>query len=91
MEQLAAVKRQHHLDALTEWFVLAWDAFRARRFPADEALKLARVVGLDFDQDVKKQVGEVKGDHLSLWDSDTRFRNGTLRHVSEECMLDTLR
>lgn len=90
MEQLATVKRQHHLDALTEWYVLAWDAFRAPRFPADEALKLARVVGLDFDQDVKKQVCEVKGDDVVLWDSITRHRNGSLRHVSEECMLDTL-
>ena len=90
MEQLATVKRQHHLDALTEWYVLAWDAFRAPRFPADEALKLARVVGLDFDQDVKKQVCEVKGDDVVLWDSVTRHRNGSLRHVSEECMLDTL-
>jgi adenine-specific DNA methylase len=90
MEQLATVKRQHHLDALTEWYVLAWDAFRAPRFPADEALKLARVVGLDFDQDVKKQVCEVKGDDVILWDSITRHRNGSLRHVSEDCMLDTL-
>ena len=90
MEQLATVKRQHHLDALTEWYVLAWDAFRAPRFPADEALKLARVVGLDFDQDVKKQVCEVKGDDVILWDSVTRHRNGSLRHVSEACMLDVL-
>jgi adenine-specific DNA methylase len=90
MEQLATVKRQHHLDALTEWYVLAWDAFRAPRFPADEALKLARVVGLDFDKDVKKQVCEVKGDDVVLWDSVTRHRNGSLRHVSEDCMLDTL-
>jgi putative DNA methylase len=90
MEQLATVRRQHHLDALTEWYVLAWDAFRAPRFPADEALKLARVVGLDFDQDVKKRVCEVKGDDVILWDSITRHRNGSLGHVSEECMLDTL-
>jgi putative DNA methylase len=90
MEQLATVKRQHHLDALTEWYVLAWDAFRAPRFPADEALKLARVVGLDFDQDVKKQVCEVKGDDVVLWDSVTRHRNGSLRHVGDEVMLDTL-
>jgi putative DNA methylase len=90
MEQLATVKRQHHLDALTEWYVLAWDAFRAPRFPADEALKLARVVGLDFDQDVKKRVCEVKGDDVILWDSITRHRSGSLRHISDECMLDTL-
>ena len=90
MEQLATVKRQHHLDPLTEWYVLAWDAFRAPRFPADEALKLARVVGLDFDQDVKKRICEVKGDDVILWDSITRQRNGSLRHISDECMLDTL-
>ena len=56
MEQLATVKRNHHLDPLTEWYVLAWDAFKAPRFPVDEALKLARVVGLDFDQQVKNQI-----------------------------------
>ena len=50
MDQLATVKRKHHLDPLTEWYVLAWDAFKAPRFPVDEALKLARVVGLDFDR-----------------------------------------
>ena len=27
---------------------------------------------------------------MILWDSITRHRNGTLRHVSEECMLETL-
>jgi len=90
MEQLATVKRQHHLDALTEWYVLAWDAFRAPRFPADEALKLARVVGLDFDQVVKKKVCEVKGEDVILWDSITRHRNGNLGHVSADCMLDVL-
>jgi putative DNA methylase len=90
MDQLATVKRQHHLDALTEWYVLAWDAFRAPRFPADEALKLARVVGLDFDQQVKNQVCESKGDDVVLWDSVTRFRNGKLHHISDECMLDIL-
>ncbi len=56
MEQLATVKRHHRLDPLTGWYVLAWDAFRAPRFPSDEALKPARVVGLDFDQQVENQV-----------------------------------
>jgi len=70
--------------------VLAWDAFRAPRFPSDEALKLARVVGLDFDQQVKNWVCEVKGDDVILSDSVTRHRNGKLHHVGEECMLDTL-
>jgi len=90
MEQLPTVKRQHHLDTLTEWYVLARDGFRAPHFPADEGLKLARAVGLDFDEDLKKRVCEVEGDDVILRDSITRHRNGSLEHVSEECMLDTL-
>jgi hypothetical protein len=90
MEQLATVKRQHHLDSLTEWFVLAWDAFRAPRFPADEALKLARVLGLDFDQQVKNRVCEMKGDDVVLWDSHIRHAKDVLGHVGGEHMLDTL-
>jgi putative DNA methylase len=90
MDQLATVKRQHHLDALTEWYVLAWDAFRAPRFPADEALKLARVVGLDFDQQVKNWVCEIKGEMVVLWDSVTRHRNGKLPSLNTECMLDAV-
>ncbi len=89
-QQLATISRQHHLDALTEWYVLAWDAFRAPRFPADEGLKLARVVGLDFDADVKKVVCDVKGDDILLWDSKTRQASGKLGYVSDACMLDTL-
>jgi len=45
---------------------------------------------VNFDQDVKKQVCEVKGDDVILWDSVTRHRDGSLRHVSEACMLDVL-
>jgi len=90
MAQLATVKRQHHLDPLTEWFVLAWDAFQAPRFPSDEALKLARVVGLNFDGQIRNVVCETKGEDVILWDSKTRRLKGSLGHVSDECMLDTL-
>ena len=90
MEQLATVKRQHHLDPLTEWYVLAWDAFKAPRFPVDEALKLARVVGLDFDHEVKNQVCEVKSSDLILWDSLTRKRKNKLGPVGGAVALDTL-
>jgi hypothetical protein len=90
LNQLATVQRQHHLDPLTEWFVLAWDAFKAPKFPVDEALKLARVVGLDFDRFVKNNVAEVKGDDVTLWDSLTRLRKGKLGPVGGAAMLDTL-
>ena len=69
---------------LTEWYVLAWDAFKAPRFPVDEALKLARVVGLDFDQVVKNHVCEVKSSDVILWDSKTRqAEKGKLGPVGE--------
>lgn len=90
MDQLATVSRQHHLDELTEWFILAWDAFRAPRFPADEALKLARVVGLDFDKDIKNVVCEVKASDVLLWDSKTRQAKGKLGPISDSVMLNTL-
>ena len=90
MEQLATVKRKHHLDPLTEWYILAWDAFKAPRFPVDEALKLARVVGLDFDQDIKNVVGEVKSSDVVLWDSTVRKAKGKLGPMGDTCMLNTL-
>jgi adenine-specific DNA methylase len=90
MDQLATVKRKHHLDPLTEWFVLAWDAFKAPRFPVDEALKLAKVVGLDFDQEVKGVICEVKSSDVVLWDSKIRRAKGKLGPMGESCMLNTL-
>ncbi len=79
LEQLAA----HHsasaeLDPLTEWFVLAWDAFKAPEFPYDEALRLARVVGLDLDRDVIGRLAEKKRATSMLWDSAKRAAKGAL-------------
>jgi len=34
-------------DAASEWYILAWDAFRAREFPFDEARKLALSASLE--------------------------------------------
>ena len=64
LERLLRAKRQDDLDPLTEWFVLAWDAFRAPVFPYDEALRLARVVGLDLDADVVGKLAEKKAPTL---------------------------
>ena len=78
LEQLTNAQRIHDLDPLTEWFVLAWDAFQAPQFPYDEALRLARVVGLDMDKDVIKVLAEKKSSDVILWDSATRAAKGTL-------------
>ncbi len=44
----------------------------------DEALQLARVVGLDIDKEVVKVLAEKKSSDLILWDSATRAAKGTL-------------
>ena len=78
METLASGRRHARLDPLTEWFVLAWDAFAAPQFPCDEALRLARVVGLDLERDVVGVLAEKKTSNLILWDSSTRAGKGKL-------------
>jgi adenine-specific DNA methylase len=78
MEKLTSGSRRAQLDPLTEWFVLAWDAFQAPQFPYDEALRLARVVGLDLDKDVVGVLAEKKTSDLILWDSSTRAIKGKL-------------
>ena len=78
LERLLRAKRQDDLDPLTEWFVLAWDAFRAPEFPYDEGLRLARVVGVDLDADVVGKLAEKKASNLVLWDSARRAAKGAL-------------
>ena len=78
MEKLTSGSRRAQLDPLTEWFVLAWDAFQAPQFPYDEALRLSRVVGLDLDKDVVGVLAEKKSSDLILWDSSTRATKGKL-------------
>jgi putative DNA methylase len=78
MEQLTTVQRKAELDPLTEWFVLAWDAFQAPQFPYDEALRLARVAGLDLDREIIGRLAEKKTSDVVLWDSSTRAARGAL-------------
>ncbi|NCC04601.1 MAG: DUF1156 domain-containing protein [Proteobacteria bacterium] len=91
LEQLTGTNRQAELDPLTEWFVLAWDAFKAPQFPYDEALRLARVVGLDVDGDIVGTVAEKKTSDIILWDSATRAARGGLGPADgSKSMIDAL-
>jgi adenine-specific DNA methylase len=72
LEQLTHLKTRAELDPLTSFFVLAWDAFRAPVFPYDEALRLARAVGVDLDTEVIGRVAEKKASNVRIWDSATR-------------------
>jgi hypothetical protein len=90
LDQIATIKRQTHVDPVTEFFVLAWDAFQAPEFPADEALKLARVVGVNFDEQLRGHILELDGGDVVLWDSVTRSQKGSLGSMQGECILDAL-
>jgi adenine-specific DNA methylase len=67
-------------DPATDWYLLAWDTFRAVEFPADEARKLALAVGLDLDEDVlgRARLVQRKGDMLILLTPDERRRRGAV-------------
>ena len=78
LEELTRVRAGDDMDARTAFFVLAWDAFRAPRFPYDEALKLARAVGVDLDKEVVGRTAAKVGANLVLWDSAERAAKGSL-------------
>ena len=82
LNQLTRLKANADLDPSTAFFVLAWDAFKAPVFSYDEALRLARAVGVDLDKDIVGRLCEKKASDIRLWDSVSRASKGTLGHVS---------
>ncbi len=78
LEKLTHLKADADLDPSTAFFVLAWDAFRAPVFSYDEALRLARAVGVDLDRDIVGRLAGKKGSDIVLWDSAHRAAKGTL-------------
>lgn len=78
LEDLTRRKMREDMDGLTAFFVLAWDAFEAAVFPYDEALRLARVCGVDLDREVVGRLAEKKASDLVLWDSGTRAAKGAM-------------
>ena len=66
------------LDPTTSFFVLAWDTFKAPMFSYDEALGLARAVGVDLEKEIVGKLAEKKSANLRVWDSAIRAAKGTL-------------
>lgn len=81
LEQLTHLKAGTDLDPATAFFVLAWDAFGAPVFPYDEALRLARAVGVDLDREIVGRLAEKKASNLQLWDSARRAAKGAFGPV----------
>ena len=78
LERLTALQADADLDPATAFFVLAWDTFRAPVFAYDEALRLARAVGVDLDREVAGRLANKRGSDLVLWDSERRAATGAL-------------
>jgi len=60
--------RDIDFDPLTDWYLMAWDAFKAEQFPYDEARKLAIALGVDLDGDIRghKNLVAKKGKYVIL-------------------------
>lgn len=60
--------RTVEFDPFTDWYLMAWDAFRAQQFPADEARKLALALGRDLEADIvrDKRLVTKKGANVTL-------------------------
>jgi putative DNA methylase len=74
-EEVVALRKQGLLlgrtvqfDLYTDWYLMAWDAFRAEQFPGDEARKLAIAVGLNLEGQVisEKRLVTKKGSNVDL-------------------------
>ena len=79
------------LDPATAFFVLAWDAFHAPKFPYDEALHLAKAVDVNLDTDVAGRFAKKRGEYLILWDSQKIYANRPRRgHSGLKSMIDEL-
>jgi len=66
-EEVVALRKQWLLlgrnvqfDPPTDWYLMAWDSFKAAEFPADEARKLALALGLDLDREIISAKGLAK-------------------------------
>ena len=77
--------RQVQFDLITDWYLMAWDAFKAIEFPADEARKLAIAVGINLEQDlVANRVLAKKGNSVVLQEPLQRRRKGSVDPDVEE-------
>ncbi len=77
--------RDTRFDPVTDWYLMAWDAFRAAEFPADEARKLALALGLDLERDIitGHRILKKKGASVELLPASHRRSRGRVDPDSE--------
>jgi adenine-specific DNA methylase len=77
--------RPVQFDPVTDFYLLAWDTFRAATFPADEARKLALALGVDLESSLVRQhrVLSKQGDAVTLQGPRERRTRGRLDPQAE--------
>jgi putative DNA methylase len=70
--------REIQFDPVTDWYLMAWDAFGAEQFPYDEARKLAIALGVELDQFIMgtKRLARKKGQYIVLQKPIQRRKKG---------------
>jgi len=65
-------------DPVTDWYLMAWDAFAAEQFPYDEARKLAIALGVDLDKTIMagKRLAAKRGEFIVLQTPVQRRKKG---------------
>ena len=77
--------RDTRFDPVTDWYLMAWDAFKAVEFPGDEARKLALALGLDLERDLvaRNRILRKKGASVVLLAPSDRRAKGRVDPDSE--------
>jgi hypothetical protein len=70
--------RNVQFDPVTDWYVMAWDAFGAEEFPYDEGRKLAIALGLEMDGYLMavKRLAAKKGEYVVIQQPAQRRKKG---------------
>lgn len=86
--------REVSFDPVTDWYLMAWDAFGAEQFPYDEARKLAIALGIDLDKELMqhKRIAAKKGEYIVLQTPVQRRKKGMVDDdlTSFPCWIDAL-
>jgi len=84
LQRQRLIGSEQALDPITDFALVAWDTFKAREFPFDEARRLALAVGgMDVDELKKAKVVEKKSGTVTLLAPAKRLR----RHADHEAGL----
>jgi len=86
--------RTVQFDPATDWYLMAWDAFKAEAFPGDEARKLAIALGLDLERDVvaAKRLVAKKGNMVDIQQPAARRKRDMVDGDKEtfDCWVDAV-